>query len=86
MQDMALLAGGGSVSNQAMEDSVRETYAVFDARRKAVDARAADEADLKALEESIQHRKKETRRLSSVNLPKRISSVLDSPKTRLSRR
>jgi hypothetical protein len=61
-QDLALLTGGGSVSNQAMEDSVRQTYETFDARRKAADARAADEADLKALEESIQHRKKETRR------------------------
>ena len=61
-QDLSLLTGGGSVSNQAMEDSVRQTYETFDARRKAADARAADEADLKALEESIQHRKKETRR------------------------
>ena len=61
-QDLALLTGGGSVSNETMEDSVRQTYETFDARRKAADARAADEADLKALEESIQHRKKETRR------------------------
>ena len=58
-QDLAILSGGGSVSNETMEDSVRETYAVFDARRKAADARAADEADLKALEDSIQNRKKE---------------------------
>ena len=59
-QDLTLLTGGGSVSNETMEDSVRETYTVFDARRKAADARAADDADLKALEDSIQHRKKET--------------------------
>ena len=57
-QDLALLTGGGSVSNQTMEDSVRETYAVFDARRKAADARAADEADLKELERTIENRKK----------------------------
>ena len=57
-QDMALLTGGGSVSNEAMETAVRETYATFDARRKAADARAADEADLKALEASIERRAK----------------------------
>ena len=57
-QDLTLLTGGGSVSNETMEDSVRETYAVFDARRKAADARAADEADLKALEQSVGNRKK----------------------------
>lgn len=57
-QDLALLTGGGSVSNQTMEDSVRQTYETFDARRKAADARAADDADLKALEQSVGNRKK----------------------------
>lgn len=57
-QDLTLLTGGGSVSTETMEDSVRETYAVFDARRKAADARAADDADLKALEASIGRRTK----------------------------
>ena len=38
--------------------AVRETYETFDARHKAADARAADEADLKALEQSIGNRKK----------------------------
>lgn len=37
---------------------VRETYETFDARHKAADARAADEADLKALEQIIGNRKK----------------------------
>ncbi len=38
--------------------AIHETYETFDARRKAADARAADEADLKALEQSIGNRKK----------------------------
>jgi len=38
--------------------AVRETYETFDARHKAADARAADEADLKTLEQSIGNRKK----------------------------
>ena len=41
-----------------MEDAVRQTYETFDARRKAADARAADDADLKALEASIGRRTK----------------------------
>ena len=38
--------------------AVRETYETFDARHKAADARAADESDLKALEQIIGNRKK----------------------------
>ena len=38
--------------------AVRETYETFDAHHKAADARAADESDLKALEQSIGNRKK----------------------------
>ena len=38
--------------------AVRETYETFDARHKAADARAPDEADLKALEQIIGNRKK----------------------------
>lgn len=57
-QDMAVLKGGGSVSNEAMENAVRETYEAFDARRKSAAARAADDADLKALEASIERRAK----------------------------
>ena len=38
--------------------AVRETYETFDARHKADDARAADESDLKALEQIIGNRKK----------------------------
>lgn len=38
--------------------AIRETYETFNARHRAADARAADEADLKALEQSIGNRKK----------------------------
>lgn len=38
--------------------AIRETYETFDARHKAADARAADESDLKALEQIIGNRKK----------------------------
>ena len=38
--------------------AVRETYETFNARHKAADARAAVEADLKALEQSIGNRHK----------------------------
>lgn len=38
--------------------AIRETYATFDARPKAAVARAADEANLKTLEQSIGNRKK----------------------------
>ena len=55
---VCFILGLGMYMEVLMEDSVRETYAVFDARRKAADARAADDADLKALEQSIGSRKK----------------------------
>ena len=38
--------------------AIRETYETYNARHKAATARAADEADLKALEQSIGNRKK----------------------------
>ena len=38
--------------------AIRETYETFNARRRAATARAADESDLKALEQSIGTRKK----------------------------
>lgn len=38
--------------------AIRETYETFNARHKAATARAADEADLKALEQTIGNRKK----------------------------
>lgn len=38
--------------------AIRETHETFNARHKAATARAADEADLKTLEQSIGNRKK----------------------------
>lgn len=38
--------------------AIRETYETFNARHKAADARAADEADPKALEQTIGNRHK----------------------------
>ena len=38
--------------------AIRETYETFNARHKAATARAADEADLKTLEASIERRAK----------------------------
>lgn len=38
--------------------AIRETYETFNARHKVADASAADEADLKALEQTIGNRRK----------------------------
>jgi hypothetical protein len=48
--DKPRFAGKGSVSNEMMEERVRELYETFDARRKAFEAEAADKQDLKELE------------------------------------
>jgi hypothetical protein len=55
-QDKNILRNIGSISNQQMEEKVREIYAIFDARRKEYEAREADNSDLlelKELEEKI---------------------------------
>ena len=46
-----LLIGNGTVSNQDMENRVRDIYAEFDVRRKNADALAADEEDLRLLDD-----------------------------------
>ena len=54
-----LLSGAGSVSHARMEQKLEPLYLSFDQRRKVEDARAADaqdEADLKALENTIKNR------------------------------
>jgi len=54
-----LLSGAGSVSHARMEQKLEPLYLDFDQRRKAEEARAADtqdEAELKALENSIKNR------------------------------
>lgn len=57
----SLLSGAGSVSHARMEQKLEPLYLDFDQRRKAEEARAADvqdEADLKALENTIKNRPK----------------------------
>ncbi len=56
-----LLSGAGTVSHARMEQKLEPLYLDFDQRRKAEEARAADaqdEADLKALENTIKRRPK----------------------------
>jgi hypothetical protein len=57
-----LLSGAGSVSHARMEQKLEPLYLDFDQRRKAKEARAADaqdEADLKALENTLKNRPKQ---------------------------
>ena len=56
-----LLSGAGTVSHARMEQKLEPLYLDFDRRRKADEARAADaqdEAELKALENTIKNRPK----------------------------
>ena len=56
-----LLSGAGAVSHARMEQKLEPLYLDFDQRRKAEEARAADaqdEAELKALENTIKNRPK----------------------------
>ncbi|MEA4904983.1 MAG: virulence RhuM family protein [Petrimonas sp.] len=50
-QDKNILRNAGSISNQQMEEKVREIYAAFDARRKGYEAMEADNNDLQELKE-----------------------------------
>ena len=55
-----LLKGAGIISHARMEQEVGTRFLDFDQRRKADEAQAADaqdEAELKALENKIKHRK-----------------------------
>ncbi|HYN76868.1 MAG TPA: RhuM family protein, partial [Lamprocystis sp. (in: g-proteobacteria)] len=55
-----LLAGAGSVSHTRMEQQIAPPFLDYDQRRKAQEAQVADEqddAELKALEDRINHRK-----------------------------
>ncbi len=49
--DLKVLLGAGTVSNDKMEEIVRKIYDEFDNRRKAFDALEADRQDIKELED-----------------------------------
>lgn len=56
-----LLEGAGSISHARMEQQIAPLFLDYDQRRKAQEAQAADaldEAELKALEQQIKHRKR----------------------------
>ena len=51
-----LLEDAGSITQKQMEQLTSERYADFDQRRKTQEAIAADEADLKELEDRLKRR------------------------------
>tara|TARA_B100002003_G_scaffold248276_1_gene281692 strand:+ start:854 stop:1864 length:1011 start_codon:yes stop_codon:yes gene_type:complete len=59
--DQPILEGAGSVSRENMEKVARERYEVFDQQRRIAEAKAADAADLKEieqLEQDLKHKGK----------------------------
>lgn len=50
-QEKDILRGKGRISNEEMENFVRQVYATFDARRRKTDALMADAEDMKLLED-----------------------------------
>ena len=50
-QEKDILQGKGHISNEEMENIVRQVYATFDAQRRKMDALQADAEDLKLLED-----------------------------------
>jgi hypothetical protein len=61
--DQPILEGAGSVSRESMEKIARERYEVFDQQRRIAEAKAADAADLKEieqLEQDLKHKGKKS--------------------------
>jgi hypothetical protein len=59
-QDKKILQNAGSVTHEAMEQKVKEVYALFDQRRKTFEAQAEDTQELeelRALEQQIKDKK-----------------------------
>ena len=50
-QEKDILQGAGSIMNYEAEETAKQVYDVFNARRKQLDAQAADAEDLKMLED-----------------------------------
>lgn len=55
--DRQVLNGLGTISNEQMERKVRDIYAVFDSRRKALDAKQEDLNEIESLENKIKKSK-----------------------------
>lgn len=56
--DYKILDHKGKISSPEMEEKVGEVYEEFDARRKAFEAKMADEEDLKELENLVKNKRK----------------------------
>ncbi|MBL7783900.1 MAG: virulence RhuM family protein [Saprospiraceae bacterium] len=59
-QDKKVLQNAGSVTHEAMEQKIKEVYALFDQRRKTAEAQAEDAQELeelRALEQQIKDKK-----------------------------
>ena len=50
-QEKDILQGKGSISNEEAETIVKSIYDTFNAKRKQIDAQAADAEDIKMLED-----------------------------------
>ena len=50
-QEKDILQGAGSITNYEAEETAKQVYDVFNAKRKQVEAQAADDDDLKMLED-----------------------------------
>ncbi|WP_027965753.1 virulence RhuM family protein [Halomonas halocynthiae] len=61
--DQPILEGAGSVSRENMEKIARERYEVFDQQRRTAEAKAADAADLKEIEQLEQDLKYKGKKL-----------------------
>lgn len=59
--DRAVLVGSGSISRESMEEVANDRYGLFDRQRRSAEAKAADDADLKKieqLEQDLKHKGK----------------------------
>lgn len=51
LQEKDILQGAGSITNYEAEKTAKQVYDVFNAKRKRLEAQAADADDLKMLED-----------------------------------
>ncbi len=56
--DKKILSDSGNISHAQMEEKVKEIYDSFDSKRKSYEALAADEEDIKEIEQKLKSRKK----------------------------